>query len=101
MSTHKAAYDAVYAYIRQLGDQLPPDEVHRNAMIWRAVQAALEADEPTSRRRAHDAFHLGLRLTEEPNGTFHRSFWEEPEKHLHHMDTYVGGNTSTKPKGDQ
>lgn len=37
------AYDAVYAYIRRLGDYLPPDPVHRNAMIWRAVQAALDA----------------------------------------------------------
>ncbi|MCP3017284.1 hypothetical protein NGM33_28535 [Nocardiopsis dassonvillei] len=44
MSTHKAAYDAVYAYITQLGDQLPPDAVHRNAMIWRAVEAALNAE---------------------------------------------------------
>jgi len=37
------AYDAVYAYIRQLGDSMPPDPVHRNAMIWRAVSAALDA----------------------------------------------------------
>lgn len=44
MTAHKAAYDAVYAYITQLGDQLPPDEVHRNAMIWRAVEAALNAE---------------------------------------------------------
>ncbi|MFG3170547.1 hypothetical protein [Streptomyces sp. NPDC048200] len=37
------AYDAVYEYIRQLGGYLPPDPVHRNAIIWRAVQAALGA----------------------------------------------------------
>lgn len=37
------AYDAVYEYIRGLGGYLPPDPVHRNAIIWRAVQAALEA----------------------------------------------------------
>ena len=44
MTNHKAAYDAVYAYIDQLGNQLPPDPAHRNAMIWTAVSAALEAD---------------------------------------------------------
>ncbi|AMW11634.1 hypothetical protein A4E84_20330 [Streptomyces qaidamensis] len=37
------AYDAVYEYIRGLGDYLPPDRVHRNAVIWRAVQGALDA----------------------------------------------------------
>jgi hypothetical protein len=37
------AYDAVYEYIRKLGGYLPPDPVHRNAVIWRAVNAALGA----------------------------------------------------------
>ena len=37
------AYDAVYEYIRGLGGYLPPDPVHRNAVIWRAVNAALGA----------------------------------------------------------
>ena len=37
------AYDAVYEYIRKLGGYLPPDTVHRNAVIWRAVNAALGA----------------------------------------------------------
>lgn len=37
------AYGAVYEYIRSLGAYLPPDPVHRNAIIWRAVQAALDA----------------------------------------------------------
>jgi hypothetical protein len=37
------AYDAVYEYIRGLGPYLPPDPVHRNAIIWRAVHAALDA----------------------------------------------------------
>ncbi|WP_406145086.1 hypothetical protein [Streptomyces anulatus] len=37
------AYDAVYETIRSLGDYLPPDTVHRNAIIWRAVHAALDA----------------------------------------------------------
>lgn len=37
------AYDAVYEYIRNLGAYLPPDPVHRNAIIWRAVSAALDA----------------------------------------------------------
>lgn len=37
------AYDAVYENIRSLGEYLPPDTAHRNAVIWRAVQAALDA----------------------------------------------------------
>jgi len=39
----QGAYDAVYKYIRRLGAYLPPDPVHRNAVIWRAVHAALGA----------------------------------------------------------
>ncbi|MEV0220912.1 hypothetical protein [Streptomyces sp. NPDC050704] len=39
----QSAYDAVYEYIRGLGTYLPPDPVHRNAIIWRAVNAALGA----------------------------------------------------------
>ncbi|MFJ7176447.1 hypothetical protein ACIQXA_08565 [Streptomyces massasporeus] len=35
-------YDAVYAYIRELGDYMPPDPVHRNVLIWRGVHAALD-----------------------------------------------------------
>lgn len=41
--SRQPAYDAVYAYIRGLGTYLPPDPVHRNAVIWRAVNAALDA----------------------------------------------------------
>ncbi|MDX2697109.1 hypothetical protein [Streptomyces ipomoeae] len=37
------AYDAVYEYIRALGPYMPRDTVHRNAVIWRAVHAALGA----------------------------------------------------------
>lgn len=37
------AYDAVYAHIQALGDHMPPDPVHRNAMIWHVVHAALNA----------------------------------------------------------
>jgi hypothetical protein len=37
------AYDAVYEYLRRLGPYLPRDTVHRNAIIWRAVHAALDA----------------------------------------------------------
>jgi hypothetical protein len=37
------AYDAVYEYIRGLGPYLPPDPVHRNAIIWRAVHETLGA----------------------------------------------------------
>lgn len=40
----QAAYDAVFAYIRQRPrDFLPATVVDRNAMIWHAVHAALDA----------------------------------------------------------
>jgi hypothetical protein len=39
----QAAYDAVYDLIHDLGPVLPPDPAHRNAAIWRAVNAALDA----------------------------------------------------------
>lgn len=39
----KPAYDAVYAYIGGLGEALPTEPVRRNAMIWRAVNGALDA----------------------------------------------------------
>ncbi|MGW4825448.1 hypothetical protein ACWEP4_42895 [Streptomyces sp. NPDC004227] len=41
------AYDAVYAYLRRLEDRMPADPVHRNAIIWRAANAALDASRPT------------------------------------------------------
>lgn len=43
LDPRQPAYDAVYEYIRALGPYLPPDPVHRNAVIWRAVHAALGA----------------------------------------------------------
>jgi hypothetical protein len=43
LDPRQPAYDAVYEYIRRLGPYLPPDPRHRNAVIWRAVHAALEA----------------------------------------------------------
>lgn len=39
----QAAYDAVYELLALLGPKLPPDPTHRNAMIWRAVNTALDA----------------------------------------------------------
>ena len=41
--SHRAAYDAVYTYIHELGQAMPPTPVHRNAMIWGAVERALDA----------------------------------------------------------
>ncbi|MFF9123194.1 hypothetical protein ACF09J_07830 [Streptomyces sp. NPDC014889] len=41
------AYDAVYAYIRQLDDALPSSKIQRNVIIWQAVAAALDAN-PTA-----------------------------------------------------
>lgn len=37
------AHVQVHDYIRSLGNQMPHDVAHRNAMIWRGVGAALEA----------------------------------------------------------
>ena len=45
--TGDPAHDAVYAYIRDLGDYLPPDPVHRNAIIWRSVEAVHRSWSPT------------------------------------------------------
>lgn len=39
----QAAYDAVYGLLALLGPKLPPSPVHRNAMVWRAVNTALDA----------------------------------------------------------
>ncbi|MEU6496423.1 hypothetical protein ABZ890_39605 [Streptomyces sp. NPDC046984] len=36
------AYAAVYAYIRRLGDVMPTSRIDRNAIIWHAVNAALD-----------------------------------------------------------
>lgn len=38
-----AAYNATWARIRDLGTHMPADTLHRNAMIWRAVNGALDA----------------------------------------------------------
>lgn len=37
------AYDAIYALIRRIGDHVPTSPIHRNALIWRAVETALDA----------------------------------------------------------
>lgn len=39
----QAAYDAVNSYVAQVGDALPASVAERNALMWRAVQAALGA----------------------------------------------------------
>ncbi|MFD6128657.1 hypothetical protein ACFWC2_14345 [Streptomyces diastaticus] len=41
----QAAYEAVYDHIHRLGPRLPTATAERNASIWRAVHAALEAAE--------------------------------------------------------
>ncbi|MGW5989490.1 hypothetical protein ACWFRT_13935 [Streptomyces anulatus] len=46
------AYDAVFAYISSQPDALPATVVERNAMIWRAVHAALGANPPEPADRA-------------------------------------------------
>ena len=38
-----AAHNATWARIRDLGTHMPADTLHRNAMIWRAVNGALDA----------------------------------------------------------
>lgn len=43
--TQRPGYTATYDVIDKLDDYLPPDPAHRNAIIWRAVQAALEAED--------------------------------------------------------
>ncbi|WP_237502924.1 hypothetical protein [Streptomyces sp. SID8374] len=41
----RPAFEAVRAYIRSGGEYLPSTTVERNAMIWRAVAAALTAED--------------------------------------------------------
>jgi hypothetical protein len=43
--TQRPGYTATYDTIRKFDDYMPPDPAHRNAIIWRAVQAALEAED--------------------------------------------------------
>lgn len=43
--TERPAFEAVRAYIRSGGEYLPSTTVERNAMIWRAVTAALTAED--------------------------------------------------------
>jgi hypothetical protein len=50
------AYAAVYTLIEEWGDSLPSDVAHRNALVWRAVEAALLADRAAENEGALDAF---------------------------------------------
>ncbi|ONI48650.1 MULTISPECIES: hypothetical protein [unclassified Streptomyces] len=43
--TERPAFEAVRAYIRSGAEYLPSTTVERNAMIWRAVHAALNAED--------------------------------------------------------
>lgn len=43
--TQRPGCTATYDVIDKLDDYLSPDPAHRNAIIWRAVQAALEAED--------------------------------------------------------
>ena len=66
----QAAYDAVYEYIRNLGQYLPPDPVHRNAIIWKAVHAALGA--------THLGRCLSSHCVEGDHTVFVEGGWEAP-----------------------
>ncbi|WP_435595896.1 hypothetical protein [Streptomyces albogriseolus] len=62
-------YDAVWAYIRELGDYMPPTTAHRNAAIWRGVHAALDAAnvpalQPPARIDAAPAHNAGPTVAE-------------------------------------
>ncbi|GAA3807713.1 hypothetical protein ACFQ0G_53860 [Streptomyces chiangmaiensis] len=46
ISPREPAYEAVRTYIRFLGEDMPTSTVVRNAFIWHAVNAALDAMEP-------------------------------------------------------
>lgn len=61
----ESAYDAVRAIIRHLDRDMPATPIHRNAMIWRSVQAALDAretaEEPGHPIEAAAAYTHGVR----------------------------------------
>lgn len=69
---HKVAYDAVYAYIHSIGDRMPLSPVHRNALIWRGVHAALEATAGTER-------HEQLAAAQHVINTYDRKTHVEPD----------------------
>jgi hypothetical protein len=43
VSARSLAYDAAFGVLAELRDVTPRDVVHRNAQVWRAVEAALDA----------------------------------------------------------
>jgi hypothetical protein len=58
----QAAYAAVYAYIRQLDDVMPTSRIDRNAIIWHAVNAALDTHRPMNEAHAlADGTEAGFR----------------------------------------
>ena len=71
------AYDAVYAFIHTIGDNMPEDVVHRNAMIWHVVNLALDAmdREPLPER-------WGIRFyRRRPDGSeVAAGWWTEPNR---------------------
>jgi hypothetical protein len=69
------AYDAVFAYIRQQPrDSLPTTIVGRNAMIWRAVHAALDAVLPAAADRAAVLRELEARYRQHARDSVHPDF---------------------------
>jgi hypothetical protein len=57
----EAAYEAVYAYLRST-NRMPGDLAYRNAMIWRAVHAALDAAGVPAPTPAHTVRDLAAQL---------------------------------------
>lgn len=98
-TARQAAYDRVYAYIRGLGDEMPTGRVDRNAIIWHAVNAALDAhpatgaDEPGRLVDAAATYAHGVRtwLTArglDPNGP---DLLDTPLRVLRALNEMTGG----------
>lgn len=83
------AYDAVYAHIRALGDQMPPDPVHRNAMIWQAVHAALTATPVGRCVSSHCVEGDHVLIVEEPHAAADPAPAEDSDQR-HTVDTITG-----------
>lgn len=92
------SYSAVYAYIRQLGDVMPTSRIDRNAIIWHAVNAALDAQpEATTPATTCSARYTGVL----PVGDCIRAAGHSPETdHTDDSGRHFGDRSAEYPVHD-
>jgi hypothetical protein len=100
-NARQPAYDAVYAYIHELCSTLPSDTTRRNAMIWRAVNAALDAQEASAEAatgRVRALLARWVKAGAPPLGVSLSRWWD---KRLVELNTALDGpedRTVTRPR---